>query len=248
MLHRDSTIQKCFRVRRFSVPSQLSGRPSVYVLSVRTTCHTVWLQTDQASSVRTTCLSVRTLHCVEKVLSSLHPSGRFSSTSGRLSILDQFQISFQVPRKGRSINRPDDVVSRPDACLLTERIAIQISPSGSLTAVVRTRVHQRRKLPIDFNRPNDCLSWSGRAHCRYGHYVLKNSRPDAHPPWSGHEKPYKEITCSGCATARTICHPVRMRLLNRKDFLAKFLENLVAQFSVRTAHVHRPDGAQVYFS
>jgi hypothetical protein len=73
-------------------------------------------------------------------------------------------------------------------------------------------------------------------------------RPDAHPPWSGRAKPYKETTCSGCATVRTMCHPVRTRLLNRKDFLAKFLENLVAQLSVRTAHVHRPDGAQVYFA
>jgi len=99
------------------------------------------LQTDQASSFRTTCLSVWTLHCVEKVLSSLHPFGRFSSTSGRLSVLDQFQISFQVPRKGRLINRLD-------ARLLKARVVIQISPSGHLTAVVRTRVHQRRKLPI----------------------------------------------------------------------------------------------------
>jgi hypothetical protein len=56
----------------------------------------------------------------------LHPSGRFSSMSGRLPILDQFLISFQVPRKGRSINRPDDVVSRPNAHLLKARIAIQI--------------------------------------------------------------------------------------------------------------------------
>jgi len=99
------------------------------------------LQTDQASSVRTTCLSVRTLHYVEKVLSSLHQSGRFSSTSGRLSVLDQFQISFQVPRKGGSINHSD-------ARFLMARITIQISPSGRLTAVVRTHVHQRRKLPI----------------------------------------------------------------------------------------------------
>jgi hypothetical protein len=56
--------------------------------------------------------------------------------------------SYQVPRKGRSINRSDYVVSRQDACLLKARIAIQISPSGRLTALVRTRVHQRRKLPI----------------------------------------------------------------------------------------------------
>jgi len=57
---------------------------------------------------------------------SLHPSGRFSSTSERLPVLDQFLISFQVPRKGRSINRLDDVVSRPDARLLKARIVIQI--------------------------------------------------------------------------------------------------------------------------
>jgi len=41
-------------------------------------------------------------------------------------------------------------------------------------------------------------------------------------------KPYKEITCSGRATVWTMCHPFRTKLLNRKDFLAKFLENLVA--------------------
>jgi hypothetical protein len=46
------------------------------------------------------------------------------------------------------MNHPDDVVSRPDALLLKARIAIQISPSGRLTAVVRTRIHQRRKLLI----------------------------------------------------------------------------------------------------
>jgi hypothetical protein len=54
--------------------------------------------------------------------------------------------------------------------------------------------------------------------------------------------PYKEITCSGRATVRTMCHPVRTMSLNRKDF-SKILENLFEQLSVRTAHVHRPDGA-----
>jgi hypothetical protein len=60
--------------------------------------------------------------------------------------------------------------------------------------------------------------------------------------------PYKEITCSERATVRTLYHPVRTIPLNRKDFLAKFSENLVTQLSIRTAHVHRPDGAQVYFA
>jgi hypothetical protein len=47
-------------------------------------------------------------------------------------------------------------------------------------------------------------------------------------------EPYKEITCSRRATVRTMCHPVRTMPLNRKDFPANFLENLVAQLSVRT--------------
>jgi hypothetical protein len=50
---------------------------------------------------------------------SLHPSGCFNSTSGCLPVLDQLLISFQVPRKGRSVNRPD-------ARLRKARIAIQI--------------------------------------------------------------------------------------------------------------------------
>jgi len=67
--------------------------------------------------------SVRTLHCIEKLLCQLASSGCFSSTSGRLSVLDRFTDSFQVPRKGRSINRPDDVVYRPEAYLRKARIA-----------------------------------------------------------------------------------------------------------------------------
>jgi hypothetical protein len=45
-----------------------------------------------------------------------------------------------------------------------------------------------------------------------------------------------------------MCHLVRTRPLNRKDFPAKFSKNLVAQLFTRTAHVHRLDGAQVYFA
>jgi hypothetical protein len=31
-------------------------------------------------------------------------------------------------------------------------------------------------------------------------------------------QPYKEITCSGRTTVRTMCHPIRTMPLNRKDF------------------------------
>jgi hypothetical protein len=127
------------------------------------------------------------------------------------------------------------VVSRPDAHLLKARIAIQISPSGRQSALVQTRVQLYGNCRFDFNRPDDCLSWSRRAHSRYGNCVLKFSCPDAHPPWSRCAKSYKEITCSGRATVRTMCHPVRTRLLNRKDFSAKFLENPVAQLFVQMA-------------
>jgi hypothetical protein len=75
------------------------------------------------------------LHRIEKLLCQLSPSGRFSSTSGRLSVLERFTDSFQVSRKGRSINRPD-------AYLRKARIAVQNGPSGRLTAVVRTLVHR----------------------------------------------------------------------------------------------------------
>jgi hypothetical protein len=78
---------------------------------------------------------------IEKLLCKLAPSGRFNSTSERLSVLEQFTDSFQVSRKGRSINRPDDVVSRPDAYLLKARIVVQNEPSRHLTDVVRTLVH-----------------------------------------------------------------------------------------------------------
>jgi hypothetical protein len=146
-----------------------------------------------------------------------------------------------VPIKERSSNRPE-------ARLRKARIAIQISPSGRLSAWSGRACNLYGNCRFDFNRPDDYLSWSGRAHSRYGNCVLKFSCPDAHPLWSGRPKPYKKITCSGHANIRTMCHPVRTQLLNRKDFSAKFLENPVVQLSVRTVHVHRPDDAQLYFA
>jgi hypothetical protein len=93
------------------------------------------LQTVQHHPSGRRAYSVRTFHCIEKLLCQLTPSGRFSSTSGRLSFLEQFTDSFQVPRKGRSINRPD-------AYLRKARVAVQNEPFGHLTAVVRTLVHR----------------------------------------------------------------------------------------------------------
>jgi hypothetical protein len=137
--NRDSTVQS--EVRRIS--KFLVSRPDTHLstaLSGRCVIPS-GRQTVQHLPSGLRASSVRTLHCIEKLLCQLAPSGRFSNTSGRLSVLEQFTDSFQVPRKGRSINSPDDVVYRPDAYLRKARIAVQNESSGHLTAMVRTLVH-----------------------------------------------------------------------------------------------------------
>jgi len=120
---------------------------------------------------------------------------------------------------------------------------------GSLSAV-RTTCHPVRMLicPLfhNFNRPDACLSWSGHALNRYGNGVLKINRQDGHPPCSGRAKPYMEVTCSGRATVRTTLPHRPDMALKQERFSAKILEILVAQLSVRTAHVHRPDGTPIF--
>jgi hypothetical protein len=161
-VNRDSTCQSIFRrlctakkIEDFKVPISHpddraipSGRPSVTVPYVRTTCHTVRTP-DRPRIIRPDDMSL----CLDPPLcreGSIQPASvRMFQQHVRTPLSTRTVLdSFQVPIKGRSINRPNDVVSRPDARLLKARIAIQISPSGRLTAVVGTRVHQRRKLPI----------------------------------------------------------------------------------------------------
>jgi hypothetical protein len=143
MLHRDSTIQKCFRARRFSVPCQPSGRcvipsgrPSVTAPSIRTPDRPSIIHSDDV------------LFCPEHPLCRevfVHLAFVWTSQQPVRTPLCTRSApdSFQVRIKGRSINRPD-------ARLHKARIAIQIHPSGRQTALVRMHVHQRRKLPIRF--------------------------------------------------------------------------------------------------
>jgi hypothetical protein len=88
---------------------------------------------------------------------------------------------------------------------------------------------------------------SGRAHHRYGNCVLKINRLDGHPPWSGRTKPYMEITCSGHATVQMAMPHHSDAALKQERFSAKISQILVAQLSVRTAQVHRPDGVRTYY-
>jgi hypothetical protein len=168
------------------------------------------------------------LHRIEKLLCQLAPSERFSSTSGCLSVLERFTDSFQVSKKGRSINRPDDVESRPDAYLRKARIAFQNEPSGRWCIVYGN-------WRFDFNRPNVSSSWSRRTRIRYGNCVLKFSCPNTPASWSGRAKHVMEITCSGRASVRTIEPSRPDNVLIQERFLRKNLRK-----SCRT--VVRPDG------
>jgi hypothetical protein len=116
-----------------------------------------------ASSVQTTYLFIRTLHCIKKLLFQL-ASIRTSLQPIRTSISDRSALdSFQVQNMGRLIHRPDDVVSCPDALINKARIAIQISPSGCQSALVRRHANQLRKLPIRL-QPYGSLPLMVRTH------------------------------------------------------------------------------------
>jgi hypothetical protein len=118
------------------------------VPSVRTTCHTV------RSPIRPSIIHLDDVHfrpgpplCREGSiqLASVRTSQQHVRTPiGTRPVSD----TFQVPIKERSSNRPDDVVSRPDARLRKARIAFQISPSRRLLVLVRTHVQLIWKLPI----------------------------------------------------------------------------------------------------
>jgi hypothetical protein len=56
-------------------------------------------QTVQHDSSGRRASSVRTLHCIEMFLFQLDPSGRLSSTSGSLSVLERFTNSFQIQER-----------------------------------------------------------------------------------------------------------------------------------------------------
>jgi hypothetical protein len=207
----------------------VSSRPDTHlsiVPSVRTTCHTVrtpdrpkhhpsgrhGFPSGHSSASRSFCFS-------------LHPFGRLSSPSERLSVIDT-QISFQVHIREDCCNRPDDVDSRPDALTHKARIVIQIQPSGRQSAWSGCTFNRYGNCVFNFNRPDACPSWSGRGLNRYGNFVLKINRPNGHPPWSGPTKAYMEITCSGPATVRTTVPHCPDAALKQERFSAKISEIL----------------------
>jgi hypothetical protein len=115
--------------------------------------------------------------------SSLHPFGRFSSTSGRLSVFDQasrFLSKTQIWED--RCNRPDDMDSHPDALIHKPSIAFKIHTSGCQSA------------------------WSRRACVRYGNCVHQINCLDDHSPGQDARSLYMEITCNKSATVRKTGH------------------------------------------
>jgi hypothetical protein len=104
--HRDSTVQSDVRrISKFPVsrPDDVSSRPDAHLSGQ---CVILFgRQTVQHLPSGRRASSVRTLHSIEKLLCQLAPSGRFSSMSGRLSVLERFTKALPSSKKGK-INQP----------------------------------------------------------------------------------------------------------------------------------------------
>jgi hypothetical protein len=170
VVNRDSTFQSIFRrlctakkIEDFRFPVSRPDDVSSHLDVNLSTAQSVRTPDRQASSVQMTYFSIRTLHCIEKLLFQLS-SVRTSQQPVRTSISDRSASnSFPVQNKGRLIHRPDDVVSCPNALINKARIAIQKPPAGRQSALVRTRAHLLKKLPIRL-QPSGCLPLLVRTH------------------------------------------------------------------------------------
>jgi len=114
--------------------------------------------------------------------------------------------------------------------------------------LVRTRFSLRQELQFKYKPSGRQSAWSGRAFNRYGNCVFNFNRPDACLSWSGRAKPYMEITYSGRATVRMTMPHRPNAALKQERFSVKILEILVTQLSVRTIHVHCPDSVRIFHS
>jgi hypothetical protein len=145
----------CEKDRRFQIPYQPSGRrvipsrhPSVHCL-IRPDNVSSRPDARQTSIICPNDVSSRPDPTLYREASVHLDTVRTSQQPFRMSISDRSASdSFQVQNMGRLIHSPNDVVSRPDAIINKATIAIQISPSGRQSALVRTCGHQLRKLSI----------------------------------------------------------------------------------------------------
>jgi hypothetical protein len=201
------------------------------------------------STVRTTCHPVWTPICP-----LFHPSRRRVIPSRR--------------HDKSSIICPDDVHSRPDLHCF-EKLLFQLASVRTFQQPIWMPLSVRSasdSFQVQFKgrllQPSGRRGFSsGGSHTKGKNHNLNitvrtivSLSPDAHPPWSGRVKAlygnYLQQTSDhlddSVSPSGRQCLTVWTQLLNRKDFSAKFLEKSVPQLSVRTAHVHRPDGTRIY--
>jgi len=134
--------------------------------------------------------------------SNFHPSGRFSSTSGWLSVFDQTSGFLSEAQLWEDrCNRLDDLDSRPNALIHKASIAIQIQTSGRQS------------------------TWPRRSCIRYENCVHQINRLDDHPPGPDARSLYMEITCNRCANVRTIGYHRADAAQKQERISAKFSDN-----------------------
>jgi hypothetical protein len=104
-VNRDSTFRvmsedSACKSEEFQVPCQPSGRCVIPSGRLSVYC-SIRPDTRQTSIIcpDDVFLPSGYLHRIEKLLCQLAPSGRFSSTSGHLSVLERFTYSFQVQER-----------------------------------------------------------------------------------------------------------------------------------------------------
>jgi hypothetical protein len=130
--------------------------------------------------------------------SSLHPSGRFSSPSGRPSVFDQASGFLSKHRYGK----------------ITAAVWKTWIP-------VRMRSSIRQVSQFKSRRQS---AWSGRACIRYGNCVHQIDRQDAHPLGPDAQSLYMKITCSGRTTVRTTVPHRPDAALKQERSSTKFLK------------------------
>jgi hypothetical protein len=171
---------------------------------------------SKVSSVQTTRTFRPDLSLCQEVsnCSSLHLSGRFSSTSGQLSVYNKLQDFFPKHSYGKIA-----ATVRTTWIPIQTRLSIRQVPHSQPVSMVQTRVHQIWKVRAS-NQPSGRSSrLSGRVKPLFGNYLQqKCDRPDNRAALSEH----------GSKAG--------------KNF-SEILRQLISQLSVRTAHDYCPDGA-----
>jgi len=168
-------------------------------------------QLSKASSVQTTRTFHPDLPLCQKALnySSLHPSGRFSSTSRRHSVFDQLWDFFPKTQIWEDrCNSPNDVNPSPNELIHKASCAFKILDVQKTALMVRTRellIWKWRASDQPSEQPFPCF---GHAKPWYGNYVqLKCDHSDDRATPSGRGSKQERISAKFWETDRTVVLP-----------------------------------------